>query len=171
MVTTTEAARVRARVDHPIIDADGHFVELGPLLHEELVSYVEDVGGPAMRERFLATAASFDTSSSLADRDDRRVREQWKAMPSWWGWQTAAVRDRAPVVVRRTLRTARQCMSPMEGRGLVAAYDRRLEQLVLYSSTQMPHIVRTGLAGCLGMVPTDHPDRTYGVAVVGAGPS
>ena len=29
--TPTEAARVRSRVDHPIIDADGHFVELGPL--------------------------------------------------------------------------------------------------------------------------------------------
>jgi carbon-monoxide dehydrogenase large subunit len=63
----------------------------------------------------------------------------------------AAIRARAPVTVRRTLRTARQCMSPMEGRGVVAVWDRRLEQLVLYTSTQMPHIVRTGLAGCLGL--------------------
>jgi aerobic carbon-monoxide dehydrogenase large subunit len=63
----------------------------------------------------------------------------------------AAIRASAPIVVRRTLRTARQCMSPMEGRGAVAVWDRRLEQLVLYTSTQMPHIVRTGLAGCLGL--------------------
>jgi aerobic carbon-monoxide dehydrogenase large subunit len=63
----------------------------------------------------------------------------------------AAIRANAPVVVRRTLSTARQCMSPMEGRGVVAVWDRRLEQLVLYTSTQMPHIVRTGLAGCLGL--------------------
>jgi carbon-monoxide dehydrogenase large subunit len=63
----------------------------------------------------------------------------------------AAIRASAPIVVRRTLRTARQCMSPMEGRGVVAVWDRRLEQLVLYTSTQMPHIVRTGLAGCLGL--------------------
>ena len=93
--TPTEAARVRSRVDHPIIDADGHFVELGPLLHDEVISYVEDAGGAALRERFLTTAASFDTSSSLADRGDPTVRRQWKAMPSWWGWQTAGVRDRA----------------------------------------------------------------------------
>jgi predicted TIM-barrel fold metal-dependent hydrolase len=93
--TPTEAARVRSRVDHPIIDADGHFVELGPLLHDEVISYVEDAGGAALRERFLTTAASFDTSSSLADRGDPTVRHQWKAMPSWWGWQTAGVRDRA----------------------------------------------------------------------------
>jgi carbon-monoxide dehydrogenase large subunit len=63
----------------------------------------------------------------------------------------AKIRASAPIVVRRTLRTARQCMSPLEGRGVVAAWDRRLEQLVVTTSTQMPHIVRTGLAGCLGL--------------------
>jgi len=57
----------------------------------------------------------------------------------------------APIIVRRHLRTARQCMSPIEGRGVVATWDRRLEQLLVYSSTQLPHIVRTGLAGCLGL--------------------
>ena len=57
----------------------------------------------------------------------------------------------APIVVRRTLRTARQHMAPIEGRGVVAVWDHRLGQLVLHSSTQMPHIVRTGLAGCLGL--------------------
>jgi predicted TIM-barrel fold metal-dependent hydrolase len=93
--TPTQAARVRNQVEHPIIDADGHFVELGPLLQDEVISYVEDAGGAALRERFLTTARSFDTSSSLADRNDPDVRSQWKAMPSWWGWQTAGVRDRA----------------------------------------------------------------------------
>ena len=63
----------------------------------------------------------------------------------------AAARDGAPIVIRRTLRTARQHMAPIEGRGVVAAWDRRMGQLVLHSSTQMPHIVRTGLAGCLGL--------------------
>jgi carbon-monoxide dehydrogenase large subunit len=61
------------------------------------------------------------------------------------------VRARAAVSLRRQLRTARQCMSPLEGRGVIAAWDRRLEQLLLYSSTQLPHIIRTGLAGCLGL--------------------
>ena len=62
-----------------------------------------------------------------------------------------AARTGAEHVIRRTLRTARQHMAPIEGRGLVAAWDSRLGQLVLHSSTQMPHIVRTGLAGCLGL--------------------
>jgi len=57
----------------------------------------------------------------------------------------------APIKVTREIRTARQCMAPIEGRGAVAMWDSRLEQLTLYSACQMPHIVRTGLAGCLGL--------------------
>ncbi|MGD1880191.1 MAG: xanthine dehydrogenase family protein molybdopterin-binding subunit [Kiloniellaceae bacterium] len=57
----------------------------------------------------------------------------------------------AAVVVKRELRTARQCMAPIEGRGVVAVWDRSLELLTIHSATQMPHIVRTGLAGCLGL--------------------
>tara|TARA_B100000029_G_scaffold320661_1_gene313047 strand:- start:1660 stop:3459 length:1800 start_codon:yes stop_codon:yes gene_type:complete len=42
-------------------------------------------------------------------------------------------------------------MSPLEGRGVVTTWDHRLEQLLVYSSTQQPHIVRTGLSECLGI--------------------
>lgn len=57
----------------------------------------------------------------------------------------------APIKITREIRTARQCMAPIEGRAVVAMWDSRLEQLTLYSACQMPHIVRTGLAGCLGL--------------------
>jgi carbon-monoxide dehydrogenase large subunit len=57
--------------------------------------------------------------------------------------------------VTREIRTARQCMAPIEGRGVIAHWDSRLEQLTLHSAAQMPHIVRTGLAECLGL-PQSH---------------
>jgi carbon-monoxide dehydrogenase large subunit len=57
----------------------------------------------------------------------------------------------APIKVTREIRTARQCMAPMEGRGAVAVWDHRLGQLTLYTSAQMPHINRTGLSECLGL--------------------
>ncbi len=57
----------------------------------------------------------------------------------------------APIKVTREINTARQCMAPIEGRGVVVHWDSRLEQLVVYSATQMPHIVRTGLSECLGL--------------------
>lgn len=57
----------------------------------------------------------------------------------------------APIKVTREISTARQCMSPLEGRGVVASFDHRLDQLTLHSGAQMPHIVRNGLSDCLGM--------------------
>lgn len=63
----------------------------------------------------------------------------------------AAVANRAAIKVEREFRTARQCMAPIEGRGVIAEWDPRLEQLVVHSATQMPHIVRSGMAECLGI--------------------
>src|SRR6185436_7968445 len=62
-----------------------------------------------------------------------------------------AVKATAAVSVTRELRTSRQVMSPLEGRGVVAQWHSRLGQLVVHTSTQQPHIVRSGLAECLGM--------------------
>ncbi|MEY8875986.1 MAG: xanthine dehydrogenase family protein molybdopterin-binding subunit [Leptothrix sp. (in: b-proteobacteria)] len=62
-----------------------------------------------------------------------------------------AIKAHAPLVVRRHIRTARQSMAPMEGRGVVCQWDHRLGQLVMHTSTQMPHINRAGLADCLGL--------------------
>src|SRR5215470_16901294 len=63
----------------------------------------------------------------------------------------AAAKARAAYSVTRELRTSRQVMSPLEGRGVLAHWDSRLDQLTMYSSTQQPHIVRSGLAECLGL--------------------
>ena len=57
----------------------------------------------------------------------------------------------APIKVTREISTARQCMSPLEGRGVVATFDHRLDQLTVYTGAQMPHIVRNGLSDCLGI--------------------
>lgn len=63
----------------------------------------------------------------------------------------ATLRSKAARTVVRELRTSRQVMSPIEGRGVVAYRDGRLDQLVVISATQQPHIVRSGLAECLGL--------------------
>ena len=57
----------------------------------------------------------------------------------------------APIKVTRQIRTARHCMLPMEGRGVIAYRDARLRQLTLITSTQFPHSVQTGLSECLGL--------------------
>ena len=57
----------------------------------------------------------------------------------------------APIKVTRVIRTARQSMAPLEGRGVVASWSNRLEQLTVHTAAQMPHINRTGLSECLGL--------------------
>ena len=57
----------------------------------------------------------------------------------------------ADIVVKREFKFARNCVNPLEGKGVLAYWDDRADQLVVYSSTQVPHIIRTGLSLCLGM--------------------
>ena len=62
-----------------------------------------------------------------------------------------AVLEKATHSVTRELKTSRQAMSPLEGRAVLAHWNYRLGQLEVMSSTQQPHIVRSGLAECLGI--------------------
>jgi carbon-monoxide dehydrogenase large subunit len=57
--------------------------------------------------------------------------------------------ERAAVVVEATFETGRLAAVPMEGRACLAEWDGREDKLVLYTSTQVPHIVRTALSEVL----------------------
>ncbi len=57
----------------------------------------------------------------------------------------------APVVVKREYRMNRQCMAPLEGKGVLAYFDDHDDQLVVVSSTQSPHMIRAGLSEFLGI--------------------
>lgn len=95
-MSARSSQEVRAGLDHPVIDVDGHFVELAPVLHEETVATLEELGGTALRDRYLlGTVRPTDTSSILAGRTLAGSSETWSAMPSWWGWPVENVRDRA----------------------------------------------------------------------------
>ena len=69
----TNARKLRSRLSHPIIDADGHWLEYAPLMREEF----RRIGGDAAAEA-LALASDRIPSSlrmSLAERRRRRVCE------------------------------------------------------------------------------------------------
>ena len=57
----------------------------------------------------------------------------------------------ATVIVEREVTMARQAMVPLEGKAIVADWDFHADQLVVYTSTQVPHVIRIGLAQCLGI--------------------
>ncbi|MFO1281568.1 MAG: xanthine dehydrogenase family protein molybdopterin-binding subunit [Burkholderiales bacterium] len=86
--------------------------------------------------------------------DAARVHESWsdnvviEVVEDRWRQDLVAG---APIVVRKRLRTSRQCSFPLEGAGVVAWWDGRLSMLTVATSTQIPHTVQTALSGCLGV--------------------
>ena len=99
-------------------------------------------------------------TDSLAARrsDSPLVHEEWGDnlfLTTSADGDIESVRERAAVVIEREYRTARQCMVPMEGKAVLARHDERAGQLVVHTSTQVPHLIRTGLSETLGLDQAD----------------
>jgi carbon-monoxide dehydrogenase large subunit len=60
-------------------------------------------------------------------------------------------RANAAVTLTREYRMNRQAIVSLEGRGVMTYLDERTGELVVHSSTQFPHVIRTALASCLKM--------------------
>src|SRR5262245_363915 len=92
----SEARTLRSRLNHPVIDADGHWIEYGPVMREEF----KRIGGDAAAEA-LALATSRVPNSlqmSLTERTRRRVGQE-----AFWGSPCANVLDRATAMMPRLM--------------------------------------------------------------------
>ena len=85
---STEARKLRSRLNHPIIDADGHWLEYGPVMREEF----RKIGGDAAAEALAAATDRVPSAlrMSLPERRRRRV-----AMEAFWGSPSQNALDRA----------------------------------------------------------------------------
>lgn len=57
----------------------------------------------------------------------------------------------APIVVKRSYDMGRQAVNSLEGKAVLAHWDHQKNQLVVYTSTQVPHMIRSALAEHLGL--------------------
>ena len=62
---TSKSAAVRARIDHPVIDSDGHMIEFEP----GFIDYLKNVGGQTMVDRFYS---------------DERNTGSWGRLSRWY---------------------------------------------------------------------------------------
>jgi predicted TIM-barrel fold metal-dependent hydrolase len=92
----TEARRLRARLSHPIIDADGHWLEYPPILREQF----RRIGGERADEGFMLSSQRVRESlgMSLAERRRRRIGQE-----AFWGAPTKNTLDRATAMLPRLL--------------------------------------------------------------------
>src|SRR5262247_1460845 len=94
-VERSEAARLRARLGHPVVDADGHVIETAPVFLPFFADYVGRIAGGEMAARFAAM--DFDEMVlrpwSRLSWEERRAN--WTTRPSWWSLPAANTLDRA----------------------------------------------------------------------------
>jgi predicted TIM-barrel fold metal-dependent hydrolase len=98
------AREIHRRLGHPVIDADGHFLELMPLVEDDILAHLEETGGSELRDQYRAHSLRYlDTVSFETDRSSPKVVERWRAMPSWWGNPVTDARERATAHLPRLL--------------------------------------------------------------------
>src|SRR6266581_5969698 len=92
----TEARKLHASLSHPVIDADGHWIEYGPVMREEF----RRIGGEAAVEAFELASQRVPNSLklSLPERRRRRVGQE-----AFWGSPSENVLDRATAMLPRLL--------------------------------------------------------------------
>lgn len=100
----TPAARVRAGLSHPVVDADGHFIETAPVFQCFLEDYAKEAGGGDLAARFAAGIDYDETVlrpwSRLSDAERRAL---WTPRPPWWSLPAANTLDRATAHLPRLL--------------------------------------------------------------------
>ena len=95
----SEARNLRSRLSHPVIDADGHWIEYGPVMKEEF----RRIGGSDAVEALEMASQRVPDSlkMSLAERRRRRVGQE-----AFWSSPSENVRDRATAMLPRFLHSA-----------------------------------------------------------------
>jgi predicted TIM-barrel fold metal-dependent hydrolase len=88
--------QIRAKLSHPVIDADGHWLEFAPVFAEEM----RKIGGETAVQGFLSVGQ--DTLESLrlsvAERQRRRISQE-----AFWSRPEKNTRDRATAMLPRLL--------------------------------------------------------------------
>src|SRR4030095_10844714 len=90
----TEARKIRDRLKHPVIDADGHWAEFAPHMREEF----RRIGGDtAVEARAMASARIPNSlNMSVAERRRRRIGQE-----AFWFLPTKNTLDRATAMMPR----------------------------------------------------------------------
>jgi predicted TIM-barrel fold metal-dependent hydrolase len=87
---------VRKRIGHPVIDADGHWLEYGPSISE----YFKEVAGTDAVNSFRRTAAYVVKSLTMTPEERAQVR---RAQEAFWGAPAKNTLDRATAMLPRLL--------------------------------------------------------------------
>ena len=92
----TDAAELHASLSHPVIDADGHWLEYWPIVGE----FMEKVGGAAAARATTIGGKAVRGSLAMTVEERRRRNVPQEA---FWGAPTQNTRDRATAMMPQLL--------------------------------------------------------------------
>jgi predicted TIM-barrel fold metal-dependent hydrolase len=97
MSTSTQrssAAAIREGLDYPIVDCDGHLLEVMPVF----IDYIRDTAGSKAADAFLESGAYRVFTAPWTITGDAR-RKRWITQSNFWGWPTKNTLDRATATI------------------------------------------------------------------------
>jgi len=104
--SATPAAELRARLGHPVIDSDGHLLELIPVLRGYFFDVARELGGSAAAiELARSEGLTFDERvlRPWSGRSEAERRERWASRPPFWSLPVEPAIDRATGYLPRLL--------------------------------------------------------------------
>lgn len=102
MTTQSKSAKVHARLNHPVVDSDGHMVEFEPAF----LDYLKEVAGPRMVDRYNSNerlTGSWGNLFRWYRLSPEERQEQHATRSPWWALPTKNTLDRATATLPRLL--------------------------------------------------------------------
>lgn len=123
-----DPAAIRAKLNHPVIDADGHWVEYQPIL----LDYLRKVAGNKAAEGFKSRDEVVGKILSLTNE---QRHDEGRAQQAWWPFPTKNTLDRATAMAPKLLYQRLDelgfdfaVLYPTTGLGLYSINDAEMRQ-------------------------------------------
>jgi predicted TIM-barrel fold metal-dependent hydrolase len=95
----SKAATIHKSLGHPVIDADGHYIETGPILKPFLIESVREIAGSELAKKIESGAAGLDYDETVlrpwSELTDAQRKANWLSRPPWWSLPASNTLDRA----------------------------------------------------------------------------
>src|SRR5258708_2033717 len=96
MSAKLSSKEIRKQIGHPVIDADGHWLEFGPSLSD----YLKEVAGQKVVDSFRQRAHYVQKSLTMTPEERAQTR---RAQEAFWGVPAKNTLDRATAMLPRLL--------------------------------------------------------------------
>jgi predicted TIM-barrel fold metal-dependent hydrolase len=95
-VPSDEVAKIRGRLDHPVIDGDGHLIEYLPVVRD----FIVEIAGPEVAQRFDMMVRGSELMRQVPLESKRGLG---MSRTAWWGVPTRNTLDRATAMMPRLM--------------------------------------------------------------------